>query len=170
MLFGLVLAYSGAAAYTWRQRSDRAGVANPIKRSLHLKLTGVMLLVLLLDGSGYLLAVSRVGQDDPSLVTILQDIFVAVAILTVTVGLVLPGTIAHGATQVADEADRLVSGTLADLTRAMRALPSGDLDQARATIETRHVRIQSADEIGAMAASFNVIIDDSARARGTGEL
>jgi len=164
VLFGLVLAYSGAAAYAWRQRSDRAGVPNPIKRSLHLKLTGAMLLVLVLDGSGYLLAVSHVGKGDPSLVTILQDIFVAVAILTVTVGLVLPGMIAHGATQVADAADRLVNGTLADLTRAMRALARGDLDEARATIETQHVRVQSADEIGAMAASFNVIIDESARA------
>lgn len=164
VLFGLLLAYSGAGAYAWRQRRDRAGVANPIKRSLHLKLTGAMLLVLVLDGSGYLLAVSHVGSKDPALVTVLQDIFVVVAILTVTVGLVLPGMIANGATEVANAADRLVSGTLADLTRAMRALASGDLEQARATIETQHVRIQSADEIGAMAASFNVIIDETARA------
>jgi HAMP domain-containing protein len=68
--------------------------------------------------------------------------------------------IAHAATEVAAAADRLAKGTLADLTRAMRALADGDLDNARARVETHHVDIVSADEVGAMAASFNVIIDE----------
>ena len=56
-----------------------------------------MLLVLGLDGAGYYLAVRSVTQaaGRGSLVSALQDIFVAVAILTITVGLVLPGMIAH---------------------------------------------------------------------------
>ena len=167
VLAGLVLAYSGAAAYAFRQWRDRGGAPKRVKRSLHLKLTGAMLAVMVLDGSGYLLAVSHVSTADPMLITVLQDIFVAVAILTVTVGLVLPGMIAHGATEVTRAADRLVSGTLADLTRAMRALADGDLEAARAAGENRHVAIHSADEVGAMAVSFNVILDEASRAAGS---
>ncbi len=164
VLAGLGLAYSGTAAYAWRRWRDRAGAPRTVKRSLHLKLTGAMLLVLVLDGAGYLVAVDNVSRAAPALTSVLQDIFVAVAILTITVGLVLPGMIAHGATEVAEAADRLVKGTLAELTRAMRALAAGDLTAARATVETRHVDIRSADEIGAMAASFNVIVDEAGRA------
>jgi len=167
VLAGLGLAYSGAAAYAFRQYRDRAGAPRRVKRSLHLKLTGAMLAVLLLDGAGYLLAVSHVQTTDPLLITVLQDIFVAVAILTVTVGLVLPGMIAHAAIEVSKAADRLVAGTLADLTRAMRALSEGDLDAARAGVVQAHVAIHSADELGAMAASFNVILDEAARAAGS---
>ncbi|HLY81619.1 MAG TPA: amino acid permease, partial [Acidimicrobiales bacterium] len=163
VLAGLGLAYSGAAAYAFRRWRDRNGRPKLVKRSLHLKLTGAMLAVLTLDGIGYLLAVGHVANTDPSLVAALKDIFVAVAILTVTVGLLLPGMIAHAATEVAAAADRLAKGTLADLTRAMRALADGDLQNARARVETRHVAIISADEVGAMAASFNVIIDEAAR-------
>ena len=54
-----------------------------------------MIAVMVLDGAGYLLAVSSVAATTPALVTLLQDIFVAVAILTITVGLVLPGMIGH---------------------------------------------------------------------------
>ena len=64
-----------------------------------------------------------------------QDIFVAVAILTITVGLVLPGMIAHAAEQVAEAADRLATGTLADLTKAMEALAAGRLDAAHARVD-----------------------------------
>ncbi|MDQ1489375.1 MAG: hypothetical protein QOJ23_1889 [Actinomycetota bacterium] len=167
VLAGLVLAYSGAGAYAFRQWRDRAGAPKRVKRSLHLKLTGAMLAVMVLDGAGYLLAIHHVPTTDPMLITVLQDIFVAVALLTVSVGLVLPGMIAHGATEVANAADRLVSGTLADLTRAMRALSDGDLEAARARVENSHVTIRSADEVGAMAASFNVILDEASRAAGS---
>ena len=167
VLVGLVLAYSGAFAYAWRKRADRKGIGRRVKRSLHLKLTGAMLAVLILDGAGYALAVSHVPTSDPQLIAILQDIFVAVAILTITVGLVLPGMIAHAAIEVADAADRLVSGTLADFTRAMRALASGDLESARARFDDHQVLVTSADEVGAMATSFNVMLNETAKAAGS---
>ena len=55
VLFGLALAYSGAALYAWRVIEDRrrAGPAG-IRPTLHVKLTGAMLLVLVLDGIAYL--------------------------------------------------------------------------------------------------------------------
>ncbi len=164
VLFGLGLAYSGAGAYVFRQWRDRDGRPKLVKRSLHLKLTGAMLAVMALDGAGYLLAVSHVTAADPALISVLQDIFVAVAVLTITVGLVLPGMIAHGASEVSNAADRLVSGTLADLTRAMRALSEGDLEGASARVDNPHIAIHSRDEVGAMASSFNEILDESGRA------
>src|SRR3954452_13887481 len=99
VLFSLTLAFSGSLLYAWRRGSDRRRAGLPrVERSLHMKLTGAMVAVLVLDGAGYLLAVSYVdASSDPVLVSVLQDIFVAVAILTVTVGLVLPGMIAHAA-------------------------------------------------------------------------
>ena len=164
VLLGLTLAYSGSLAYAWRRWRDNQGSARRVRRSLHLKLTGAMLAVLVLDGVGYLIAVSTARRDDPLQVAVLEDIFVAVALVTITVGLVLPGMIAHGATRLADAADQLATGTLADLTRAMGALASGDLAAAHARVEHAHVEIHSNDEVGAMATSFNTIVDETARA------
>jgi len=164
VLAGLALAYSGSIAYAWRRWRDKQGKSRHVKYSLHLKLTGAMLTVLALDGAGYLTAVANLRAGDPSMVSALQDIFVAVALLTITVGLVLPGMISHSATEVADAADHLATGTLADLTRAMQALADGELDAARARIEHRRVEVHTSDEVGAMAESFSAILGEAARA------
>jgi diguanylate cyclase (GGDEF)-like protein len=165
VLFGLALAYSGSAAYAWRMHTDRIASGKPrMRRSLHMKLTGAMLAVMTLDGIGYLVAVYNLSDGHPRLEVVLEDIFVAVAMLTVTVGLVLPGMIAHSTTQVAEAARRLTQGTVADLTRAMRALGSGDLDKAWARVQTEPVVVASQDEVGAMAVAFNAMQDEVARA------
>src|SRR5450631_113793 len=96
VLFGLALAYSGAALYAWRAISDRAKAGLPwLAPTLHTKLTGAMLFVLVLDGAGYLMAVSSITEGQKALMTVLEDIFVAVALLTLSVGLVLSGETAH---------------------------------------------------------------------------
>ena len=121
------------AVNAWRKMSDRRKEGLPmIARTLHLKLTGTMLLVLVLDAAGYLLAVSHVAGKEPGLIVALEDIFVVVALLTISVGLILPGTIAQSAVEVSKAAEHLVKGTLADFTRAMRALAAGDLEAAKA--------------------------------------
>jgi diguanylate cyclase (GGDEF)-like protein len=158
VLMSLALAYAGSLLYAWRRVSDRRRSGAPgIKRSLHVKLTGAMIAVIVLDGAGYLLAVSYVPDTDPALISLLQDIFVAVAMLTVAVGLILPGMIGHAVEQVAAAADRLATGTLADLTRAMQALSIGDLNAAKARIDIMPVVVTSRDEVGAMADSFNTL-------------
>lgn len=164
VLIGLVFAYSGAALYAWRKISDhwKAGLSG-IGRTLHVKLTGAMLLVLLLDGAGYLIAVQSVGTTETARLAVLEDIFVAVAMLTITVGLVLPGMIAHSAVQVSAAAKRLATGTLADFSRAMQALGRGDLDAAHARVDFQPVTINSRDEVGEMAASFNTLQVEVAR-------
>lgn len=160
VLCGLALAYSGSVLYVWRIVSDRRRSGLPVVfRSMHLKLTGAMLVVMILDGAGYLIAVSSVdaGPERLALVSVLEDIFVAVAILTLAVGLVLPGTIAHAAGQLSVAADRLAQGTLADLTKAMQALADGRLDEAHARIDETPVVVHTRDEIGEMAASFTIM-------------
>ncbi len=117
MLFGLVLAYSGAALYVWRVIEDRMRDGLPvIARTLHTKLSGAMLFVLALDGAGYFIAVSHIGDGHIALKAALEDIFVVVALLTLCVGLVLPGMITYTATEVSDAAKRLTSGTLKEFS------------------------------------------------------
>lgn len=128
VLIGLTFAYSGALLYAWRKFDDRRRAGLPgVARTLHIKLTGAMLAVLVLDGLGYLIAVDHVPSTDHIMVTILDDIFVAVAMLTIAVGLVLPGMIAHYVVQVSDAVNRLVTGTLADFVLALKSLGRGDL-------------------------------------------
>ena len=158
VLAGLGFAYAGSVFYAYRAWEDRRARGEQTSlHSLHVKLTGAMLLVLVLDGAGYLLAVNAVPSGDRGQRALLEDIFVAVALLTVTVGLVLPGMIAHTAGEVARAADRLATGTIADLRRAMRALADGDLDAASARITVEPVVVQSRDELYAMAESFNAV-------------
>jgi diguanylate cyclase (GGDEF)-like protein/PAS domain S-box-containing protein len=156
VLIGLVFAYSGAVLYAWRKYFDRrkAGLSG-IGHTLHIKLTGAMLLVLAFDAGGYLLAVRQVPSSEAALIAALEDIFVAVALLTFFVGLILPGMIAHSAVQVSQAADRLIRGTMADFTRAMRALAKGDLANARASADIFPVAVFSKDEVGDMALNFN---------------
>ena len=156
VLIGLAFAYSGSVLYAWRKFSDRRKQGLPgIARTLHIKLTGAMLLVLLLDGAGYLVAVRNVSTKESALLACLADIFVAVAILTITVGLLLPGMIAHSAVQVSKAARRLTTGTLAEFTRAMDALGAGNLAAAHARVDYQPVPINSKDELSEMAESFN---------------
>ena len=165
VLTALALAYSGSALYAWRRWTDRRRSGLPrVRRSLHVKLTGAMLAVMVLDGAGYGLAVASLGDREGPRAVVLEDIFVIVAILTVSVGLVLPGMIAHSTTEVTVAATRLTRGTLAELTRAMDALGRGDLDAARATVMAVPVAVTTRDEVGAMAVAFNAMQDEVGRA------
>lgn len=109
-----------------------------------------MVLVLVLDGIAYLLAVNSIGEGHHQLVAVLADIFVAVALLTISVGLVLPGMITYSATEVTKAAKRLTSGALRDFTRAMAALCRGDIQAAHASVDIVPVKANSRDELGEM--------------------
>ena len=165
VLMGLGFAYSGAALYAWRKFTDRRRSGLPgVAHTLHLKLTGAMLLVLAMDAAGYLLAVENISQGSLALKVALEDIFVAVAILTIAVGLLLPGMIAHSVTEVSHAASRLVEGPLADFTRAMRSLGAGDLSGGNVSGEFLPVTVNSRDEVGQMAESFNALQHEVAEA------
>jgi two-component system, sensor histidine kinase len=167
VLAGIAFAYSGSVLYAWRKMSDRRKAGLPmIGRTLHLKLTGTMLFVLMLDAAGYLIAVTNVSAREPELIVALEDIFVIVALLTISVGLILPGRIAQSAVEVSKAAERLVTGTLADFTSAMRALAAGDLDAAKARFAFAPVIVHSRDEIGDMARNFNRLQEEIGHAAG----
>jgi len=158
VLFGLALAYSGAALYAWRVIEDRLRAGLPIvARTLHTKLTGAMLFVLVLDGGGYFMAVSSVTDGHKALMAILEDIFVIVALLTISVGLIMPGMITHTAIEVSDAAKRLTSGMLREFSHAMTALGRGDLDAAHVSVNIVPVKNLSRDELGEMGQSFNIL-------------
>jgi PAS domain S-box-containing protein len=165
VLAGIAFASLGAALYAWRKAADRRKAGLPmVARTLHVKLTGAMLLVLVLDGAGYLIAVGSVPAHHTPLMAVLADIFVLVALLTMVVGLILPGMIAHAAVEVSTAADKLVKGTLADFTRAMHALAAGDLDAAKASFDLMPVIVHSRDEVGDMALNFNRLQEEIGRA------
>jgi diguanylate cyclase (GGDEF)-like protein len=158
VLFGLALAYSGAVLYAWRVIEDRLREGLPVvARTLHTKLTGAMLFVLVLDGAGYFMAVNSVTDEYKALRAVLEDIFVIVALLTMSVGLVLPGMITHTATEVSEAAKRLTSGMLKEFSQAMVALGRGQLEAAQVSVNIVPVKNLSHDELGEMGESFNVL-------------
>ena len=165
VLVGVLFAYSGSALYAWRRFSDRRRQGLPgVANTLHIKLTGAMLLVLVFDGAGYLLAVTSLPDQSSALVSVLEDIFVAVAILSISVGLVLPGIIAHAMVQVSQAAAGLATGAMASFSNALLALGRGDLDAAHARVKVVPVEVQSGDEVGEMARNFNSLQQEVARA------
>ena len=165
VLIGVLFAYSGAALYAWRVFSDRRAAGLPgIANTLHIKLTGAMLAVLALDAAGYLLAVSSMPKQSLPLVSALEDIFVIVAMLTISVGLVLPGTIAHAAIEVRDAANHMAETTVTNFSHALRALGRGDLDAPYTQVNVSPVKVNSNDELGEMATSFNRLQNEIERA------
>jgi diguanylate cyclase (GGDEF)-like protein len=123
-----------------------------------------MLLVLAFDGAGYLLAVTSLPDQQSALVSVLEDILVAVAILSISVGLVLPGIIAHAMMQMSEAARAMASGAIKSLSNAMLALGRGDLDAAYAKVSVVPVEVHTKDEVGDMAKSFNVLQREVAQA------
>jgi diguanylate cyclase (GGDEF)-like protein len=165
VLFGVLFAYSGSALYAWRRYSDRRRAGLPgVANTLHIKLTGAMLLVLVFDGAGYLLAVSSLPNQSSALVSVLEDIFVAVAILSISVGLVLPGIIAHAMVQMSQAANNMAGGAIKSFSNAMLALGRGDLDAAYAHVRVNPVRVRGKDEVSEMATSINTLQEAVARA------
>ena len=115
-----------------------------------------MITVLLCDGIGYLMAVGSLSTDtNPQIIAALSDIFVFVAMLSISVGLILPGILAQSVTEVSEAAERLSTGIVKEFADAMQALGRGELEGEPLKIEIVPVRITSRDEIGRMAASFN---------------
>ena len=161
VIFGLALAYSGAALYAWRVIEDRLREGLPFfARTLHTKLTGAMLFVLMLDGAGYLMAVKSITEVNKPVMAVLEDIFVAVALLTMAVGLILPGMITHTATEVSDAAKRLSFGMLREFSQAMAAFGRGELDATHGSVNIMPIKILSKDELGEMGESFNALQEE----------
>jgi diguanylate cyclase (GGDEF)-like protein len=116
-----------------------------------------MVFVLCFDAVGYILAVNAIPATNRAFLATLEDIFVVVALLTISVGIVLPGIIANSVDQVRQAAERLAAGALQDFVAAMRDLGEGTLEAAQVSVDFDPVVVHSRDELGAMAESFNAL-------------
>jgi diguanylate cyclase (GGDEF)-like protein/PAS domain S-box-containing protein len=165
VVIGLAMAYSGAFVFAWRKFEDRRlqGLSG-FAPTLHSQLTGSMLLVLLLDGAGYIVAVSQMQNGEGALVTFLSDIFVIVAMLTVSVGIVLPGMIAHTAELISAASSKLAHGVLKDFATAVMSLGKGNIEKSFEMAGIVPIHIQRRDELGAMATNFNLMQNEIAYA------
>jgi signal transduction histidine kinase/CheY-like chemotaxis protein/L-asparagine transporter-like permease len=158
ILLGLAMVYSGAAFYALRKIEDhRRDGARRFARSLYMDVMLILLVVLALDAVGYVVALQRISRDDPSRVAMLDDIFIAVAILNITVGVLLPGRIANTAEQISKAARQLATGALRDFSIALESLGHGDLEGARLNSVIEPIRVASGRELGAMTLSINAI-------------
>lgn len=156
MVAGVVFSFSGMVFYLIRKMTDRRAQGLTLfPNSLVIKLPSALIFVLVIDTIGYLIAIRSIPNQNLQLITILEDIFVLVALLTLSVGLVLPGAIAHAAREVNLAARRLIHGTLDDFTKAMQALGEGRLESAHASADITPLKVGAKDEIGEMAHSFN---------------
>ena len=161
VVIGLLMAYSGAGLYSWRMMEDRRRNGSKAwTGSLHTKLTGAMLAVLALDAAGYMLALDTIPNNHEAFAVALEDIFVAVAFLTISVGIVLPGIIAHSADEVSKAARRLAFGTVRELALAMEALGEGRLEATHVAADLAPIKVTSSDELGLMAQSFNTLQEE----------
>ncbi|MDR3490834.1 MAG: amino acid permease [Gammaproteobacteria bacterium] len=158
---GIVFIYAALIFYIWRVALDQKKLGIYLEKkffhSLHFKLTVAMLFVLSLDAIGYLIAISNIPNTNSSLVVILEDIFILVALLTLGVGLVMPSLIVKSVKDVSNAATQLVHGTLKDFSFAMKALGLGNLDEATIKVDITPVFVNSQDEIGEMANNFNIM-------------
>lgn len=168
IVVGILFAVSGAGLYVLRRIEDRRKAGIPIKWSnLHLKLTGPMLLVFLFTSIGFYIAIDALNPSEIILRTVLQDIFVIVTVLTVAVGLVLPGRVSNAVEALSSQARLLANGAMANFSNAMDALGRGDLEHAKAVANIKLLKVNSSDEMGEMAASFNMLqLEIAAAANG----
>jgi signal transduction histidine kinase len=158
MLIGISFSFIGVPLYFWRKISDRIHEGLPLTTtSLHLKLTSVLIMVLILDAIGYLVAINNISYTNNEFITILEDIFVLVALLTLTVGFVVPGMVVNAAEEVNNAAKRIIKINLTSLSSAMESLGSGNLNRVEMNTEIIPISITSRDEMGEMAKSFNLM-------------
>lgn len=160
VIIGIIFAFSGVLLFIYRRISDRIHQGLPgIMPSMQLKLTGTILIVLLVDSLGYLIAVLYIGKlaTNVPMVTLLEDIFVLVALLSISIGVIVPGMIVAVTENISQAASRLAKETLADFSNAMIALGQGDLEHATVSINVDPIPVHSHDEMGVMAESFNYL-------------
>jgi len=158
IVLGLVAAYSGAGAFAMRKLEDRRRAGDRgMGSTLYLDVMVVLLIVLVLDAAGYIVALSRFGAEDSARAAELTDIFVAVALLSLGVSVVLPGRIAYATEMVGEAARKLAFNTLRDFSAALDSLGKGDLEGARMRAQVTPLPEVFSNELGELARSFNIM-------------
>jgi two-component system, sensor histidine kinase len=161
VVIGIAFAFSGSLFLVYRKISNQVCLHKPwFMPSLQIKFIGILFLILTLDSFGYFIAVQYILQleSDTPLVTVLVDIFITVALLTISGGLVIPGAIVTAVDNLAESAINLANTTLLDFSKAMIALGKGNLENASVNnMNIVPLPVYSNDEIGKMAEGFNLL-------------
>lgn len=161
MISGICISFIGIPFYLWRKTSDRMKKGLPVfSSSLHFKLTGLLFCVLVLDAIGYVIAVHSINSSQTETISILEDIFILVALLTLTLGLIIPGRVVHAAEEINEATKRIVHTHLKELSAAMKALGSGQINPVTVQSEIIPISILTHDEFGEMAVNFNHMQDE----------
>ena len=160
VLIGLVMVYSGGLLHLGVRIVKLRRSGDRTRASIHAKLLAGMLLILALNGLGYMIAHQALVGEDRALAALIGDIFTAVALLTVCVGLVLPAMIVHALTRAAEVAERLAHGAVAELRECIDALGRGELDGRTLSVDLHLLDTPFQDEIGRIASSINRLQGD----------
>lgn len=161
IIVGILTMFIGLPFYYWRKMSDRIKSKLPISLNyLRSKLTGILFFVLLLDSIGYIVAVNHINPSQTEYISILEDIFILVTLLTLTLGLTIPEMVGHAAAEINEAAKRIVNSNLSELSIAMEALGSGKMSKLEIKSEVIPIHIRSLDELGQMAVNFNHMQDE----------
>jgi signal transduction histidine kinase len=166
IILGILFAFLGSLFYLCRRGGDRLQRGEPFfVPSLECKLISTMFLLTVVSAVGYLKAIHYIAKEgsNPALVVFLTDNFVLVALMTISVGLLVPGITVNLLTKISDAATTLVRGPLRDFSDALISLGQGDLHRTNVEIDIEPIRISSHDEMGKMAASFNQLQGEIAR-------
>ena len=119
------------------------------------------------DALGKVVEISRAEADAAAAASAetynqARVVLLGAAALSMLLGLgaafLLARSISAGVGQVAETARKLANEDLPALVEVVQALASGDLTRD-VVIETAHVKVSGHDEIGAMAADFNLMLD-----------
>jgi signal transduction histidine kinase/DNA-binding response OmpR family regulator/L-asparagine transporter-like permease len=158
IVVGLIGAYSGAGVFAMRKLEDRRRAGGEgMGSTLYLDVMMALLIVVTLDGAGYIVALSRFGHEDAARAAELTDIFVAVALLSLAVSVVLPGRIAFATEMVGEAARKLAFSTLRDFSAALDSLGRGDLEGALMRAQVTPLPEVFDNELGELARNFNIM-------------
>ncbi|MES2570448.1 MAG: response regulator [Verrucomicrobiota bacterium] len=107
LLAGTTFAYCGTLLHLWRKMAGHRKMGlPPVTPALQLKMSGTMLLLLALNTAGYWIASHR----NPAQPVIAEALVMGMALLSVVIGLLLPGTIVFSFHELQEEAGRAARG------------------------------------------------------------
>jgi signal transduction histidine kinase/DNA-binding response OmpR family regulator len=158
IVVGLAGAYSGAGVFAVRKLEDRRRAGGEgMGSTLYVDVMVALLIVVILDGAGYIVALQHFGHEDAARSAALTDIFVAVALLSLAVSVVLPGRIAFATEMVGEAARKLAFSTLRDFSAALDSLGRGDLQGALMRAQVTPLPEIFDNELGELARNFNIM-------------
>lgn len=159
MLGGVLFVLLGVLPYLWRKMIDIHERNEQINLfSIHITLPLLFFIIVGLNSTGYLLLLLKFPQTTGETIVILQDIFITVILLTLTLGLWITDSVAHVAVEISKASNHLAKVTMPELVIGMKALGSGILDKINFNPPKKIiVETHRKDELGIMIRNFSAL-------------